>query len=80
MSMIKISIDKIQGGVSLDEVKALKNDAEKNDSLTSEENEYKYQINGKQAKDIGVVPGHRFEDEQGGIWEKGEDGKFYKQD
>ena len=27
--MIKISIDKIQGGVSLDEVKALKNDAEK---------------------------------------------------
>ena len=29
MSMIKISIDKIQGGVSLDEVKALKNDAEK---------------------------------------------------
>ncbi len=58
----------------------LKNDAEKNDSLTSEENEYKYQINGKQAKDIGVVPGHRFEDEQGGIWEKGEDGKFYKQD
>lgn len=32
----------------------------------------------RQARDIGVIPGNKYEDEQGVIWEKGEDGRLHK--